>query len=561
MQRIYFLKLILLLFLGAILIRLFYWQFIRADELRVLAEGQHLEEKKIDALRGQILFSDGSILASNKPVYLLYGSPKVLSSEDKVKVATILARVIAEGDGEMEVKKEILDNLNKDLFWVPLRKNVDLNLKIKIDELKLTGIGFEESSSRFYPEGSSSAQLLGFVASDQRGIDTGYFGLEGFYNGELKAVAGEIRQEKDTLGLPILLGDFLSSAPKDGKTLKLNIDRAVQFTVEESLKKGMVKYGAKAASAIVMDPKTGAVLALATLPSYDPANFGSYPKETYRNPIVADSYEPGSTFKVLVMAAAVNENLVKSDTKCDICDKPVQISGFTIRTWDNKYLADASMTDVIVHSDNTGMVFTSKKIGLDKFYDYLTKYGFGNITNIDLQDEAAPEIRPKKSWGEIDLATASFGQGIAVTPIEMIKAVSSIANKGYIMEPHVVSSVGDFQIKPKVVNQVISESAAKTITEMMVKAVNEGEAKFFKPKGFKIAGKTGTAQIPVAGHYDPTKTIASFVGFAPADDPRFIMLVRYDQPSSSIFGAETAAPTFFEIAKHLFPYFKIAPSE
>ncbi|EKD85259.1 MAG: hypothetical protein ACD_38C00059G0001 [uncultured bacterium] len=244
----------------------------------------------------------------------------------------------------------------------------------------------------------------------------------------------------------------------------------------------------------------------------------------------------------------------------------MSISGFTIRTWNNKYYADTTMKDVIVHSDNTGMVFAGKKIGLDKFYSYLENFGFGQPTNIDLQDEASPDIRVKEAWREIDLATASFGQGIAVTPVQMVRAISAIANGGNLMEPHVVSKVlsddgkSVYEIKPKS-KQVLKPAVAQQVMEMMVAAVQEGESKFVKPKGFKIAGKTGTAQIPVAGHYDPNKTIASFVGFAPADDPKFVMLVRYDEPSSSIFGSETAAPTFFEIAKQLLLYYKIAPSE
>jgi len=220
---------------------------------------------------------------------------------------------------------------------------------------------------------------------------------------------------------------------------------------------------------------------------------------------------------------------------------------------------------VIVHSDNTGMVFVGRKLGLDKFYSYLGKFGFGKTSDIDLQDESSPDIRPKSDWREIDLATASFGQGIAVTEIQMVRAVAAIANGGNLMEPHVVREVkdekGSFEVKPKVKDKVIKDSVAQIVKEMMVAAVEEGEAKVFRPKGFRIAGKTGTAQIPVAGHYDPNKTIASFVGFAPADDPKFVMLVRYDEPSASIFGSETAAPTFFEIAKQLLLYYKIAPSE
>lgn len=554
------------LFLGVFL-RLFYWQTIKADDLQSLAEKQRLMSQKIEPKRGNILFSDGSVLASSKPTFLLYGLPKTLTDEEKLKLSKLLSQILIKNDKDKakEMELELKNQLSQDLYWVSLQKNINFETKKEIESLKLDGVGFEDSSSRFYPEGSSSAHLLGFVGSDSRGEGTGYFGLEGEYNGELKGFSGILKIERDSGGSPILIGNFLGTTPRNGKNLILNVDRAVQFIVEESLKKGMEKYGAKAASALVMEPKTGGILALASFPNYDPGNFDKFSKDFYKNPLVADSYEPGSTFKVLVMSGAIDEDVVKPETVCDECSGPVEAGGYQIRTWNNKYLPDLTMKDTIIHSDNTGMVFAGKKLGLDKLYSYIENFGFGDKTDVDLQDESSPDLRPKTSWREIDLATASFGQGIAVTPIQMIVAVSAIANGGNLMEPHVVKEIKDengvFEIKPKIVRQVISENTARIITEMMVAAVDEGEAKFASLKGFRIAGKTGTAQIPVAGHYDPDKTIASFVGFAPADNPKFVILVRYDQPTSSIFGAETAAPTFFEIAKQLFNYYKIAPSE
>ncbi len=565
-MRILWIKIFFLLFFVAILIRLIYWQIIKAPFLQSLAEDQHFTESQVEALRGNIYFSDYSILASSNPTFSLFGLPKTLTKDQIMTVSYILAKVLAEDNEKIDdLAKDFINKLTQDLYWVSLKKNITFEKRKEIDNLNLSGIGFDQTNSRFYPEGSSSAHLLGFVGSDAKGGTRGYFGLEGLYDGELKGVSGFIRSEKDALGLPILIGNFLNTNAKNGKDLSLNIDRSVQFIVEDALKTGIEKYGAKAASAVVMDPKTGAILALASFPNYDPLKYYNFPKEYYKNSIVADQYEPGSTFKVLVMAAALNEDLVKPDTKCDICSGPVSIGGFDIRTWDNKYRPNLTMADVIIHSDNTGMVFVGQKLGLDKFYSYLQNFGFGNSTNIDLQDESSPEIRPKSNWREIDLATASFGQGIAVTPIQMVSAVSVIANGGFLMEPHIVKAIKDerglYEVKPKIIRQVLNKSAGDTMKEMMVAAVEEGEAKFFRIKGFKIAGKTGTAQIPVAGHYDPTKTIASFVGFAPVDDPKFVMLVRYDQPTASIFGAETAAPTFFEIAKELFSYYKIAPSE
>lgn len=569
------------LVIALVLIRLFYWQIIRSDDLIALAEGQRDTSSKIISPRGDILFSDGSTLATVQPSFSVFAQPKVIG--DKAAVAKQLAQIfyatethpenMDPKDQELELKdleKNILGKLSQDLFWVSLNRVVDFETKQKIEALNINGVGFDQAYTRFYPEGSSSAHLLGFVSSDVYGNKTGYFGLEGYYNGELKGKSGLLKQEKDAQGLPILIGNFLSQEPKPGKTLVLNIDRTIQHIVEENLLNGIQKYGAQGASAIVMDPKTGAILAMASYPNYDPGNISDFPKQYFKNQSIADSYEPGSTFKILIMSAALNEHLVTADTQCDACSGPVSVGGYEIRTWDNHYFPNTTMADVIIHSDNTGMVFVSKKLGLDKEYKYIKDFGFGDLTGVDLQDESSPDLRLKDQWHDIDVATASFGQGIAVTPIQLTRAIASIANGGYLMEPHVVRQIKDqsgsvYNISPRIVSQPISSGTAKTMTDIMVEEVDKGEAQWYKKHegvaGFKIAGKTGTAQIPVAGHYDPTKTIASFVGFAPADDPKFVLLVKYNEPTASIYGAETAAPTFFDISKELFTYYGIAPDQ
>ncbi|MDO8429365.1 MAG: penicillin-binding protein 2 [Candidatus Daviesbacteria bacterium] len=573
MDRTQILRFFYFVALLLITVRLFYWQVIKGEELQVMAENQHQKTSTLQAQRGSIYFSDGSILTTNKPTYILFGMPKVIKDPDFV--AEKLTKILYDTPGinlkgeelvsYLQSTKKIKEVLSQDLYWVQIEKNISLDKKLAIEKEGLPGIGFENLVSRFYPEASSGAHLLGFVGSDSGGRPTGYFGVEGFYNGELKGSSGLITEEKDARGLPILSGKFFKREATPGHDLILNIDRTVQYIAEKKLKAGILKYGAKAGSIIILEPKTGKILALASYPNYDPGSFSSFPGDLYKNPVVADSYEPGSTFKVLVLAAALEEKLVESDTKCDICSGPVQVSGHTIRTWNSKYRPEATMTDVIVHSDNTGMVFISRKLGLDNMYRYIQDFGFGSLTQVDLQDETTPEIRNIDDWREIDLATSSFGQGIAVTSIQMVRAVAAIANGGSLMEPQIVKAVKTkdkmVEIKPKVTRQILSPETTKKVTQIMVEAVEKGESRVFAPKGFKIAGKTGTAQIPVAGHYDPDKTIASFVGFAPADDPKFVMLVRYTEPSSSIFGSETAAPTFFEVAKELFTYFRITPTE
>lgn len=615
-MRLKIIRWIFSILIAIIVARLFYWQVIDHDNLIAKAEGQRIIKKEVVAPRGSILFSDESILAGSEPAFSVYLTPKSIDleltkkytdsrktelttaaapseiknyidlykkdlahklgqffgTEDLQQIESTGGATLTDVDREARIKQEeeeMTKKLNQDLYWVSLNRKIDLSTKQSLQKMDLSGVGFDETSLRFYPEGSSSAHLLGFVASDAYGEEVGYFGLEGYYNGELKGKKGTLTQEKDAMGLPILIGKFLIQNAKDGKTLVLNIDRSIQHIAEEKLKEGMKKYGAKGGSAVIMEPKTGKILAMASYPSYDPLRAFEYPKQFHRNPVTADSYEPGSTFKVLVMAAALNEGLVKPDTICDYCNGPLSISGFSIKTWNNKYQENLTMTDTIIHSDNTGMVFAGRKLGVDKLYQYITDYGFGNLTKVDLQDESSPPLREKDTWKEIDLATASFGQGISVTPIQLVTAVSSIANGGKLMEPQVVSEIRDgskiFKVKPRMLREILKEETTKEVKDMMVAAVDKGEAQYYKKNsgilGYKIAGKTGTAQIAVAGHYDPTKTVASFVGFAPADDPKFVMLVRYDQPASSIYGADTAAPTFFQIAKELFTYLGIPPTE
>lgn len=547
------------------MVRLFYWQVIRFDDMSALAEQQHLTVSSISAPRGQIFSVDKGVYTTNKPVYSLFASPALI--KDKNKTSSMLASILTTDplDKKLVLSKqeEIYSKIDQNLSWVTLAKNIEIENKLEIEKIGVQGLSFEENSARLYPEASSAAHILGFVGSDESGNQKGYFGIEGYYDRQLRGVKGEVTEEKDAGGLPILIGRFLKQNSQKGYDLTLNIDRSVQYIVEKKLKAGIEKYEAKSGSVLIMDPMTGAVLAMANFPNYDPNDYTNYLKSSFKNPIVADSYEPGSTFKTLIMSAGINENVVKPDTKCDECSGPVVIGQYSIRTWDNKYRPNETMQDVITQSDNTGMVFVGKKLGQDKLYDYIQRFGFGKMTQIDLEDENSPELRPKKDWKEIDYATATFGQGVAVTPIQMVRAVSSIANGGYLFEPHVVKTITSdnktIEIKPQIIGQPIAAETAKTVKDMMVKAVDEGEAGRLAPRNYRIAGKTGTAQIPIAGHYDADKYMASFIGFAPADNPKFIMLVLYNEPKSSIYGTSTAAPTFFEIAKELLLYYQIPP--
>ncbi len=554
--RLIFLCIIASFFL--VIARLFYWQVVKAEELTFLGQSQYDTFIRLSPKRGEIKTADGFPLVANKLSYLVFANPKEV--KDVKKTIDALSFLLKIDAASMSA------SLKRDQVWVPLKSDIDNATKEKIDTLHLSGIGLEQQSSRFYPEASIAAQLVGFVGKNDLGEDKGYFGLEGYYDRQLKGKSGIAVEIRDALGRPILSRMNDQSGALDGRNLVLSIDRAIQFLVESKLQEGIEKYGAASGMVGIMDPRTGNILAMASFPSFDPQHYSEFSDSVYKNPFISNLYEPGSTFKTLVMAAALDSKVIKPDTQCPVCDGPVSIGGYEIRTWNNIYYKNITMVDIIRHSDNTGMVYVESALGIDRMLSYLGKFGIGETTGIDLQGEVAQSLRPRNQWYPLDGATVSFGQGISVTPIELLTGFSAIANEGKKMEPHVVSGIETqdgktIVIAPKVVDAPISSTTAKVMTEILVNAVNNGEAKWAKLKGYRIAGKTGTAQIPIAGHYDPNKTIASFLGFAPADNPKFAMLVIVDRPTTSIYGAETAAPIFFDIARDILTYYNIPPTE
>lgn len=546
------------IFFAVIIARLFYWQIVKAEELSFLGQSQYDAFIKIPAKRGEIKTQDGFPLAANTVSYLVFANPREV--KDKGKTIDLLASILDIDTATISA------SLEQPKFWVAIKSGISVKTKEQVEKLHLKGVGFEQQSSRFYPEASISAHLIGFVGKNELGEDRGYFGLEGYYERQLKGKTGIAVQIRDALGRPILSRMNDTSGTIDGRNLILSIDRAIQFTVENKLRKAIEVYGAAGGMIGVLQPQTGNVLAMASYPSFDPREYQNFRDATFKNPFISNLYEPGSTLKALIMAAALDSKVVKTDTKCPICAGPVQIVDYQIKTWNGIYRENISMVDVIRYSDNIGMVYVGKSLGLSRMLSYLRKFGVGSQTGIDLQGEVAQPLKPEENWYSIDLATVSFGQGISITPMQLLSAFSAIANEGRRMEPHVVSKIettnGEtIAIQPKVLDTPISPTTAKVMTEILVNAVNNGEAKWTRLKGYRVAGKTGTAQIPIAGHYDPNKTIASFIGFAPADKPKFVMLVIIDRPTTSIYGSETAAPLFFDIANDILTYYNIPPAE
>lgn len=530
-----------------ILGRLFYWQVIRGPELQTKADRQHQTVTLLKAKRGDILDSSGNVLAGTKNLYHLFVYKPQLKISNNDLIESLLGSIQKDPEAttDGDIREYLKGRLSLSSNWVSLKHYLSPEEKVSIEEKKIAGLGFEDEFVRYYPESSMSANVLGFVGQDAAGQEQGYFGLEGYFDRVLKGRGGKIRTEKDAQGNPILIGNYQFLHTVEGKPLTTTIDKKMQYLTERTLREGLEKYQASAGNVTIIETKTGKVRVMASYPNYDPGNFSDFANTSYKNQIVADLFEPGSVFKVLVMAAGLNEKLITPETQCDICGGPVQIGKYAIKTWDETYRANQSMTNVIVHSDNTGMVFVARKLGTEKFVDYLKKYGLGKKTGIQLQEEVTGVVADPKSYGDIELATNSFGQGIAVTPLQMVTAVNTIANKGQYISPTLIEGE-DTESWP-----VLGSQAVNDMTQIMIQAVDYGESKWAKPKGLSVAGKTGTAQIPIEGHYDPKKTIASFVGFFPAEDPQYTMLVTLREPQSSQWGSETAAPLWFSIAKQL----------
>src|SRR3989344_7510831 len=344
---------ILLLTFCLVVARLFYWQVVKASELSLLGQSQYGKIIKVLPQRGEIKTSDNFPIVANKISYLIFSNPKEI--KDKNKISLLLSKILNTKESSMSAQ------LFLDRFWVPLKTGLTTKEKENIEKLSLPGIGFEKQFTRYYPEASMAAHLLGFVGKDEAGQDKGYFGIEGYYDRLLKGKEDVAVQIHDALGRPILSRASKNSKEAKGDSLVLNINRSIQFMAEEKLKKGIERYQASGGSVGIMDPKTGNILALVSFPSFLPSDFQDYEANLFKNPFISSLYEPGSTFKPLVLSPALDSKLVTPETKCPICSGPVSISGFELHTWNNKYYKDTNMVEVIQHSDNIGMVFVAQK--------------------------------------------------------------------------------------------------------------------------------------------------------------------------------------------------------
>ncbi|MFC1756073.1 peptidoglycan D,D-transpeptidase FtsI family protein [Patescibacteria group bacterium] len=574
-----------------LLVRLFSIQVLNHGRYTALAQNQYWNLSVIPAKRGDIVSSDDFVLAGTQIHYLLYLEPKQVG--DHYKTAHDLSDILtkyrvnqlkedAKDVGEdpeqigydeayifQQYYNQILQNLQSELYWVIVEHNLTPVEKDEIESMNIEGVGFEEEPVRFYPEGSLCSHVLGFVAFNEQGEKQGYFGIEGALNGDLKGKPGRVLEERDALGNPILIGGYKKAEPIEGRDIVLTINRTVQYVVEKALMDGVERYDAKSGTVIVMDPFTGEILAMVNYPTYNPSVFDyevgvdeSHRKGMERkNLAISQTYEPGSVMKPFTVSSALETGKVTPNTTFD--DRgPVQYSDYVIDNWDGKHHGIQTVIQLLEKSNNIGAAWVGHLVGSKDLAYYLKEFGFGTLTEIELEGEDTGSIRDYDTWTDIDLATAAFGQGLSATPLQVLNGFNVFANGGYLLQPKIISKIIDeekvIEMPTKQISRVISKETANTMTDMLINAAESGEASYFMIKNYRIAGKTGTAQIPEEGKYNAEKTNATFVGYL-GESKRFTMLVKLEEPRASVYASETAVPLWMEISSELVKYFGIAP--
>jgi len=548
-------------FLAAIIIvRLFYIQVVNRKFYQAQALGQQAGFKEVTGKRGEVFsqnsseskgnFGSGPIksLAVSYDKRLVWAAPKEI--DDRNHFANVLSRVIGEPE------KNIMAKLKESDSYVVLKKDFPAKDISKLGKLDLAGLHLESIPARSYPQGELAAHEIGFLGGD--GI--GQYGVEGYYDDVLKGVKGI--KEKGR-GLEIIGGpDDISYL--DGSDLHLTIDYNIQSEAESLLKEAKKNIGIDSGQIIVLKPDSGRILAMANFPFFNP---NEYVKENnfeiFQNSAVQKIFEPGSVFKPFAMAIALNEGIVSPETKFNDTGS-VKIGPNTVYNFDRKVYGQQDMSGILEKSVNTGAVFLSQLIGRQKFLYYLNKIGFNEKTGVDLQGEVYSKNEVLKNGPDFGFATASFGQGIEMTPLQLARAFSAFANDGKIAKPYLVDKIvhrgEERQIKPLVSDPVISSKTVSEVSVMLVNVVERGFGKSAKVPGYYLAGKTGTAQVPLKdgkGYY-PNKTVQSFVGFGPALKPQFLILVKLDNPRVAA-SALSAAPIFKNLAQYIINYWQIPP--
>jgi cell division protein FtsI (penicillin-binding protein 3) len=535
--------------------RLTYLQILKHDEYARLAENQHAKTVPLRPKRGPILDRTGQALAVSSRADTLYVTPSKV--EDAPRLAARLAVILG------EPARDVARRLTVAKKFAPVRRRLTPDMARAVRDLKDPSLALVEDSLRLYPNRELAAQLIGFEGAEGKGLA----GIEQTWDAHLAGVEGRAVVERDALGREVTGAPIVLKPSVAGQGIVLTIDATIQYLAEKEVDAAWRRTRAKSAMAVAMDPRTGEILAMAIRPTYNPNAFGVATDDDRRARAVTDPFEPGSTFKVIMAASALEEGVVHPTDRIYGENGAITVANATIHDW--KKYGWLTFTEVLQNSSNVGSIKVGMMLGKERYYKYITGFGFGASTNLGLPGESRGQLRPPGQWSGLSLATMSIGQEISVTAVQMVAAFSAVANGGRLMQPQIIRAVLDAQgreirsFEPAAVRQVISPETARTLTEMMVNAVRNGTGHNAAIPGYDVAGKTGTAQKmdPATRRYSRAPGVLSFVGFVPADDPRLAMIVLLDEPKNEKWGSEAAAPIFSAIGREVLRYLNVVPRD
>lgn len=541
-------------FLG-LLLRLGYLQVWKHEEYSRLAENQHAKTVPLRAKRGPILDRSGQALAVSSAADTLYVTPAKV--DDAPHLAARLARILG------EPARDVVRRLTVSKKFAPVRRRLTPDMARAVRDLKEPSLTLVDDSLRLYPNRELAAQLVGFEGAEGKGLA----GIEQAWDAHLAGVDGRAVVERDALGREVTGAPLVLKPSVAGQGVVLTIDATIQYLAEKEVDAAWRRTRAKSAMAVVMDPRTGEILAMAIRPTYNPNAFGSATDDDRRARAVTDPFEPGSTFKVIMAACALEEGVIHPTDRIYAENGAITVANATIHDW--KKYGWLTFAEVLQNSSNVGAIKVGLQLGKERYYRYMTAFGFGSPTNLGLPGESRGLLRPPAQWSGLSLATMSIGQEVSVTAVQMVAAFSAVANGGRLMQPQIIRAVLDAQgrelrsFEPKAVRQVISPETARTLTEMMVNVVKNGTGHNAAIPGYDVAGKTGTAQKmdPTTKRYSRAPGVLSFVGFVPADDPRLAMIVLLDEPKNEKWGSEAAAPMFAAIGGEALRYLNVPPRD
>lgn len=559
-RRLFILLMLLCLLFAALVIRLAYVQLGEGEELSAKAEDSWRRNIPYSAKRGEISDRNGEVLAYN------ITTPTVMAIPVQVKEKEATAKLLSPLLGMNE--SDVLQAVSKKQSIVRLQpggRKITMDKAQQIRDLALPGIVVAEDNKRYYPYGGLAAHILGFTG----GYNQGLTGLESKYDSELSGKSGSVSYLSDAGGRLMPGSSEKYNEPKDGLRLTLTIDKSIQSIVERELDQAMESLQANSALSIAMNPKTGEILAMAARPGYDPASYQEVDAEVYnRNLPIWMTYEPGSTFKIITLAAALEEKKVDLLHEQFFDPGYAKVGGATLRCWKRGGHGSQTFMQVVENSCNPGFVALGQRLGKETLFQYIKDFGFGTKTGIDLAGEENGILFKLSNVGPVELATTSFGQGVSVTPIQQITAVSAAINGGNLYQPFVAKSwtnpdTGEIvsENEPQLVRQVISEETSRQVREALESVVANGTGGNAFIDGYRVGGKTGTAQKVINGRYSQNEHIVSFIGFAPADDPQIVVYTAVDNPQGIQFGGVVAAPIVRNILKDALEYMEIPPRE